>query len=149
MSRIRRCSTRSSRGSRPGKLDLTGALHGLLDWNAQRRLDELAPTHLLVPSGSRIAVDYDSGLPRLSVRLQEVFGLLDSPRIVAGTVPVTMELLSPARRPVQVTGDLASFWSRGYHEVRKELKGRYPKHYWPDDPHEATATRRVRPRDGG
>ena len=131
------------------KLDLTGALHGLLDWNAQRRLDELAPTHLLVPSGSRIAVDYDSGLPRLSVRLQEVFGLLDSPRIVAGTVPVTMELLSPARRPVQVTGDLASFWSRGYHEVRKELKGRYPKHYWPDDPHEATATRRVRPRDGG
>jgi ATP-dependent helicase HrpB len=131
------------------KLDLAGALHSLLDWNAQRRLDELAPTHLSVPSGSRIAVDYDSGLPRLSVRLQEVFGLFDSPRIVDGTVPVTMELLSPARRPVQVTGDLASFWSRGYHEVRKELKGRYPKHYWPDDPREATATRRVRPRDGG
>jgi ATP-dependent helicase HrpB len=79
------------------------------------------------------------------VRLQEVFGLMDSPRIVEGRVPVTLELLSPARRPVQVTRDLASFWARGYHEVRKELKGRYPKHYWPDDPHEATPTRRVRP----
>ena len=80
------------------------------------------------------------------MRLQEVFGLTETPRIVGGRVPVVMELLSPARRPVQVTRDLASFWSRGYHEVKKELKGRYPKHYWPDDPHDATATRRVRPR---
>ena len=132
-----------------GRVDLAGALHGLLDWNAQRRLDELAPTHLTVPSGSRIALDYEGAEPKLSVRLQEVFGLMDSPRIVDGRVPVTLELLSPARRPVQVTRDLASFWSRGYHEVRKELKGRYPKHYWPDDPHEAVATRRVRPREGG
>jgi ATP-dependent helicase HrpB len=131
-----------------GRIDLAGALHGLLDWNAQRRLDELAPTHLTVPSGSRIALDYEGAEPKLSVRLQEVFGLMDSPRIVDGRVPVTLELLSPARRPVQVTRDLASFWSRGYHEVRKELKGRYPKHYWPDDPHEAVATRRVRPREG-
>ena len=131
-----------------GRVDLAGALHGLLDWNAQRRLDELAPTHLTVPSGSRIALDYEGAEPKLSVRLQEVFGLMDSPRIVDGRVPVTLELLSPARRPVQVTRDLASFWSRGYHEVRKELKGRYPKHYWPDDPHEAVATRRVRPREG-
>ncbi|NJD32114.1 MAG: ATP-dependent helicase HrpB [Gammaproteobacteria bacterium] len=130
------------------KLDLRGALHSLLDWNAQRRLDELAPTHLAVPSGSRIAVDYAGSGPSLSVRLQEVFGLMESPRVVDGRVPVTLELLSPARRPVQVTRDLASFWSRGYHEVRKELKGRYPKHYWPEDPHEAIATRRVRPRDG-
>jgi ATP-dependent helicase HrpB len=73
---------------------------------------------------------------------------MESPRVAAGRVPVTLELLSPARRPVQVTRDLASFWSRGYHEVRKELKGRYPKHYWPDDPLDAVATRRVRPRDG-
>ena len=131
------------------RLDLRGALHGLLDWNAQRRLEELAPTHLTVPSGSRIAVDYSAGEPSLAVRLQEVFGLVETPRVVEGRVPVTMELLSPARRPVQVTRDLASFWARGYHEVRKELKGRYPKHYWPDDPHEATPTRRVRPRDGG
>jgi len=128
-----------------GRLDLRGALHGLLDWDAQRRLDAFAPTHLTVPSGSRIAIDYSSGVPTLSVRLQEVFGLTASPRVADGRVPVTMELLSPARRPVQVTRDLESFWSRGYHEVRKELKGRYPKHYWPDDPHDATATRRVRP----
>lgn len=129
-------------------LDLRGALLGLLDWNSQRRLDELAPTHITVPSASRIAVDYSRGEPSLAVRLQEVFGLTETPRVVEDRVPVTMDLLSPARRPVQVTRDLASFWARGYHEVRKELKGRYPKHYWPDDPHEATPTRRVRPRDG-
>ena len=128
------------------RLDLAGALHGLLDWPSQRRLEELAPTHIEVPSGSRIPVDYASDGPRLAVRLQEVFGLARSPCLVEGRVPVTMELLSPARRPVQVTRDLASFWARGYHEVKKELKGRYPKHYWPDDPHEAVATRRVRPR---
>jgi ATP-dependent helicase HrpB len=127
------------------RIDLRAALHALLDWNAQQRLDRLAPTHLGVPSGSRIAIDYSSGVPTLAVRLQEVFGLAESPRIAEGRVPVTLELLSPARRPVQVTRDLESFWSRGYHEVRKELKGRYPKHYWPDDPREATATRRVRP----
>jgi ATP-dependent helicase HrpB len=127
------------------RVDLRGALHGLLDWDARRRLDEFAPTHLTVPSGSRIAIDYASGVPTLSVRLQEVFGLTSSPRVADGRVPVTMELLSPARRPVQVTRDLESFWARGYHEVRKELKGRYPKHYWPEDPHEAVATRRVRP----
>jgi len=128
-----------------GRLDLRGALHGMLDWDAQRRLDAFAPTHLTVPSGSRIAIDYSTGIPTLSVRLQEVFGLTTSPRVAEGRVPVTMELLSPARRPVQVTRDLESFWARGYHEVRKELKGRYPKHYWPDDPREATPTRRVRP----
>jgi ATP-dependent helicase HrpB len=127
------------------RLDLRGALHGLLDWSAQRRLDEFAPTHLAVPSGSRIAIDYSSGVPMLAVRLQEVYGLTASPRVADGRVPVTLELLSPARRPVQVTRDLESFWSRGYHEVRKELKGRYPKHYWPEDPREAVATRRVRP----
>jgi ATP-dependent helicase HrpB len=127
------------------RLDLRAALLGLLDWNAQRRLDTVAPTHLAVPSGSRIAIDYSGGVPTLAVRLQEVFGLVESPRVAEGRVAVTMELLSPARRPVQVTRDLESFWSRGYHEVRKELKGRYPKHYWPEDPREAVATRRVRP----
>jgi ATP-dependent helicase HrpB len=127
------------------RVDLRGALHGLLDWNAQRRLDELAPTHLTVPSGSRIAVDYSGAVPALAVRLQEVFGWMESPRLAGGRVPVTLELLSPARRPVQVTRDLASFWARGYLEVKKELKGRYPKHYWPDDPYAATPTRKVRP----
>jgi ATP-dependent RNA helicase HrpB len=130
------------------KLDLRGALRALLDWNSQRRLDELAPTHLAVPSGSRIALDYSAGAPALAVRLQEVFGLMESPRVAGGRVPVTLHLLSPARRPVQVTRDLASFWARGYQDVKKELKGRYPRHYWPDDPHEAVATRRVRPREG-
>jgi ATP-dependent helicase HrpB len=128
-----------------GRIDLRAALHGLLDRRAQRRLDELAPAHLAVPSGSRIPIDYAGSAPTLSVRLQEVFGLAESPRIAGGRVPVTMQLLSPARRPVQVTRDLASFWKRGYPEVRKELKGRYPKHYWPEDPHRAEATRKVRP----
>jgi len=127
------------------QLDLRAALHALLDWDAQRRLDALAPTHLTVPSGSRIAIDYSGGVPTLAVRLQEVFGLTESPRVAEGRVPVTMELLSPARRPVQVTRDLESFWSRGYQEVRRELRGRYPKHYWPENPREAVATRRVRP----
>jgi ATP-dependent helicase HrpB len=127
------------------RVDLRGALHGLLDWNAQRRLDEWAPTHLTVPSGSRIAVDYSGAVPALAVRLQEVFGWMESPRLAGGRVPVTLELLSPARRPVQVTRDLASFWARGYVEVKKELKGRYPRHYWPDDPYAATPTRKVRP----
>ena len=139
---------RTTRREQLAKLDLRGALRAMLDWNAQRRLDELAPTHLVVPSGSRVALDYSSGTPALAVRLQEVFGLMESPRVAGGRVPVTLELLSPARRPVQVTRDLASFWARGYHEVKKELKGRYPRHYWPDNPLEAVATRRVRPRDG-
>jgi len=130
------------------RVDLRAALHALLDWNAQQRLERLAPTHITVPSGSRIAIDYSSGLPAIAVRLQEVFGLMESPRIAEGRVSVTLELLSPARRPVQVTRDLKSFWSRGYHEVRKELKGRYPKHYWPEDPREAVATRRSRPPGG-
>jgi ATP-dependent helicase HrpB len=127
------------------RVDLRGALHGMLDWNQSRRLDEQAPTHLAVPSGSRIALDYSGAAPTLAVRLQEVFGWTESPRLASGRVPVTLELLSPARRPVQVTRDLASFWARGYVEVRKELKGRYPKHYWPDDPYMATPTRKVRP----
>jgi ATP-dependent helicase HrpB len=138
--------TGATRREQLARIDLRGALNGMLDHRAQRRLDEFAPTHLVVPSGSRIPIDYGGATPTLSVRLQEVFGLIESPRIAGGRVPVTMELLSPARRPVQVTRDLASFWARGYAEVRKELKGRYPKHHWPEDPHQAEATRRVRPK---
>lgn len=134
-----------SRREHLARIDLRGALHGLLSWEQRQQLEELAPTHLSVPSGSRIAIDYCGDSPALAVRLQEVFGMMSTPRLVRGQVPVTMELLSPARRPVQVTQDLASFWSRGYAEVRKELKGRYPRHYWPDDPYAATATRKVRP----
>jgi len=125
------------------RLDLHAALLGLLDWDRQQRLNQLAPTHLAVPSGSRIPIDY-SGTPTVSVRLQEVFGMQQTPSVGDGKVPLTLQLLSPAQRPVQVTRDLVSFWARGYPEVRKELKGRYPKHYWPDDPLTAEATARVR-----
>jgi len=129
------------------RLDLGQILLALLPHQHRPRLDELAPTHLEVPSGSRIAVDYgDPAAPVLAVRLQEMFGLADTPRIGGGRVALTLHLLSPARRPVQVTRDLASFWRSGYFEVRKDLRGRYPKHYWPEDPLRAEATKRAKPR---
>jgi ATP-dependent helicase HrpB len=134
-----------SRRDHLARLDMTAIIAGLLDWNQRQRLDEIAPTHLQVPSGSRIPIDY-SAAPTVAVRLQEVFGLAVTPAVGGGRVPLTLQLLSPAHRPVQVTKDLASFWARGYAEVKKELKGRYPKHYWPDDPTTAVATARARPR---
>lgn len=128
-------------------LPMATLLEELLPWDKRRELAELAPTHLAVPSGSRIPVDYsDPEAPFLAVRLQELFGLAETPRIARGRVPVTVHLLSPASRPVQVTRDLASFWRSAYFEVKKDLKGRYPKHYWPDDPTAAVPTSRVRPR---
>jgi ATP-dependent helicase HrpB len=128
-----------------GRLDLRDALLGLLDWQQRRALDELAPTHLTVPTGSRIPVDYgDPAAPMLAVRLQEVFGLTESPRVLNGRVTVTMQLLSPAHRPVQVTKDLAGFWRTSYFDVRKDLRGRYPKHEWPEDPLNATPTKRAK-----
>lgn len=135
-----------SRRTQLTQLDMHEVLHGLLDWNQQQRLNEIAPTHLRVPSGSNIPIDYSGPTPTLSVRLQEVFGMTTTPRVGGGSVQVLMELLSPARKPVQVTQDLASFWARGYHDVKKDLKGRYPKHYWPDDPLQAEATARAKPR---
>jgi len=137
--------THMSRRDHLARLDMTGIIAALLDWNQRQRLDEIAPTHLQVPSGSRIPIDY-SAAPTVAVRLQEVFGLSTTPAVGGGRVPLTLQLLSPAQRPVQVTKDLASFWARGYAEVKKELKGRYPKHYWPDDPTTAVATARARPR---
>lgn len=129
------------------RIDLSKILQGLLTFRQREELERLVPTHLVVPSGSRIPIAYDEGgSPSISVRLQELFGLRVTPTIAEGRVPLTLKMLSPAGRPVQVTQDLESFWARGYHEVRKELKGRYPKHYWPDNPLEATPTRRVRPR---
>ena len=117
------------------RLDLTPPLHGLLTYEQHRRLDQLAPSHLTVPSGSRLRIDYEQPeLPVLAVRLQEMFGCKETPRVANGKIPVMLHLLSPAGRPVQVTQDLAGFWKRAYHEVRKELRGRYPKHHWPEDP---------------
>jgi ATP-dependent helicase HrpB len=114
------------------RLSLTDILRSLLSWQKQRQLDELAPTHLKVPSGSNIRIDYlDESAPAVSVRLQEVFGLDASPKLGGGRVPITFKLLSPARRPVQVTRDLASFWRGSYADVRKDMRGRYPKHSWP------------------
>jgi ATP-dependent helicase HrpB len=136
-----------SRRDHLARLDLDAALKALVPWDKQRTLDRLAPTHVDVPSGSRVPVDYANPVePTLSVRLQEMFGLLDTPRVGGGKVPLTLHLLSPARRPVQVTRDLASFWANGYRAVKAELKGRYPRHYWPDDPLVAEPTARVRPR---
>ena len=128
------------------RVDLAAALKALVPWDRQRQLDSLAPTHIEVPSGSRIPVDYaNPAEPTLSVRLQEMFGLTETPH-VGGRIPITIHLLSPARRPVQVTRDLASFWANGYRAVKSELKGRYPRHYWPDDPLVAEPTARARPR---
>ncbi|GHE19666.1 ATP-dependent helicase HrpB [Halomonas urumqiensis] len=132
------------------RLPLGRLLHDSLDWPLRSRLDALAPERLAVPSGSQIRLDYTPCLedkpPVLAVKLQEVFGWHESPRIVSGRVPVLLHLLSPARRPLQVTGDLASFWANGYPQVRKEMRGRYPKHPWPEDPLVAEATARTKRR---
>ena len=126
------------------RVPLTDALRARLTSEQRRALEEWAPASLTMPSGSRIRVDYlDDSAPAVSVRLQEVFGLADTPRLGRGRVPVTFRLLSPARRPVQVTRDLASFWRGAYTQVRKDLRGRYPKHDWPENPLEAQPTRGV------
>jgi len=128
-------------------IDLKAALNNRLDWRRIREVDRLAPTHLDVPSGSRIPIDYsgESG-PVLAVRLQEVFGLTTTPTVMSGAIPLVVHLLSPAHRPVQVTSDLNSFWAEGYAEVRRELRGRYPKHEWPEDPTTAPPTNRTKRR---
>ena len=128
-------------------LDLGALVLSKLTWQQRAALDTLAPTHLEVPTGSRIRIDYtDADVPVLAVRLQELFGLSATPHVAGGAVPLTLHLLSPAHRPVQVTRDLAGFWRTSYFDVRKELRGRYPKHAWPDDPMRAEPTRRAKPR---
>ncbi|WP_223774043.1 ATP-dependent helicase HrpB [Streptomyces sp. 135] len=132
-----------------GRIDAGQALGRLLPWATGEavRLDEFAPERLEVPSGSRIRIDYsDPGQPVLAVKLQEMFGLAETPRIAAGQVPVVVHLLSPAGRPAAVTADLASFWREGYRAVRAELRGRYPKHPWPEDPASAEPTRYTKAR---
>ncbi|RAU83439.1 ATP-dependent helicase HrpB [Pontibacter arcticus] len=132
------------------RLDFNEMLLSELSWEQRQEMDRLAPTHLPVPSGSRIALDYsEPATPILAVRLQEVFGMLDTPRIGGGKVPLLIHLLSPASRPVQVTRDLRSFWNTGYFDVRKDLRGRYPKHHWPDDPLTAQAIRGTKKRPQG
>lgn len=128
------------------RLDVSQMLRAMFSYEQQRELDQLAPTHFVVPSGSRIPIDYSTNPPTLAVRLQEVFGLQATPRVLNGRVALTLHLLSPAHRPVQVTQDLASFWKNGYADVKKEMKGRYPRHSWPDDPLTAAPTARAKPR---
>ena len=121
----------------------TAALAAIFDWNQQRELSTLAPATIEAPTGSKIALQYfeDGSPPVLAVRLQEVFGWLDTPTVNDGRTRVTLHLLSPGRRPVQVTQDLRSFWTRTYPQVRKELRSRYPRHSWPEDPLTATPIR--------
>jgi ATP-dependent helicase HrpB len=126
-------------------LDLSMILISHLTWEQTKRLDTLLPTHFTAPTGSSIALDYsDPEAIILAVRIQEVFGLSEHPSVMEGKIPLLVHLLSPARRPIQVTRDLVGFWNGSYADVKKELKGRYPKHYWPDDPHNAEATSRTK-----
>ena len=126
-------------------LNVGQALRGLLDWSMLQRLDSELPAHYTVPTGSRIAIRYhEDNPPVLAVRMQEMFGEAKTPTIAQGRVPLVLELLSPAQRPLQVTSDLSAFWQGSYHEVQKEMKGRYPKHVWPDDPANTAPTRRTK-----
>lgn len=126
-------------------LNVGQALRGLLDWSMLQRLDSELPAHYTVPTGSRIAIRYhEDNPPVLAVRMQEMFGEANTPTIAQGRVPLVLELLSPAQRPLQVTSDLSAFWQGSYREVQKEMKGRYPKHVWPDDPANTAPTRRTK-----
>ena len=128
--------------------ELTTALHGLLPWPLRRRLDAEAPTHFEAPTGTQVPIDYDAeGGPKIAIRVQELFGLASHPAIAGGKVPLVVELLSPAHRPVQTTRDLPGFWRGSYAAVRTDMRGRYPKHPWPDDPLAANPTRRAKPRN--
>jgi ATP-dependent RNA helicase HrpB len=136
-----------TRRSHLDRVPLVEGLRSRLNRDQQRKLDELAPTHITLPTGTRTPIDYrDDNAPCASMRMQEVFGLAATPRIGGGAVPVTFKLLSPAHRPLQVTRDLASFWRNAYVDVRKDMRGRYPRHYWPENPLEAEPTRRAKPR---
>ena len=130
--------------------DWKGAMLDRLSWQQRKLLDHEIPPRIEVPTGNHITVDYqpalEGGAPVLAVRLQELFGLVETPRVARGRVPVVLHLLSPGHKPVQVTSDLSSFWRTGYPEVKKELRARYPKHSWPDDPLTADPTARARPR---
>lgn len=129
------------------RLDLMPALNSLLDYQQQQKLDEFAPKSLTIPTGQKVALNYtaDNG-PVLAVKLQALFGWTETPKVACGQVPVVIHLLSPAQRPLAVTADLASFWKNAYPQVRKELRGRYPKHPWPEDPLTAQAQLGVKKR---
>ena len=127
--------------------DFSDALMSLLPWDLRARLDREAPTHFEAPTGTPLPIDYEAEQgPTIAVRLQELFGLTMHPSIARGKIPLVLELLSPAHRPVQVTRDLPGFWRGSYAAVRADLRGRYPRHPWPEDPASAPPTKRVKPR---
>lgn len=128
------------------KVEVYAALKSMLDWDATQTLDRLAPAAILAPTGTRLSVNYGGEQPSVSVRLQEMFGLNEHPVVGPDRLPLLIELLSPAQRPVQATADLPGFWVNSYSDVRKDMRGRYPKHPWPEDPTVAEPTRRVKPR---
>ena len=125
---------------------LMEALWGDLTWSDRQQLDQLLPTQIKIPSGRNAALDYQNDDVVLSVKLQEMFGRLEGPAVLNGQLPVTIELLSPAGRPLQRTRDLAGFWEGSYQQVRKEMRGRYPRHPWPEDPLAAAPTRHTKRR---
>lgn len=130
-----------------GADDLAAALDAILPWDLRRRLDAEAPTHYEAPTGNRHAIDYEgAGAPALHIRVQELFGLKEHPAIAGGRLRLTLHLLSPAHRPIQITRDLLGFWSGSWAAVKADMKGRYPKHVWPDDPANALPTARAKPR---
>ena len=127
--------------------DLSNALHALLPWELARRLDEAAPTHFHAPTGTAAAIDYEAdGGPAIALRVQELFGLAEHPAVAGGKIPLTLHLLSPAHRPIQITRDLPGFWRGSWAAVRADLRGRYPRHSWPEDPARAAPTARAKPR---
>jgi ATP-dependent helicase HrpB len=127
--------------------ELAVALHTLLPRELARRLEKEMPSHFIAPTGSRVAIDYESeGGPTVTIRVQELFGLDSHPKIAGGRVPLTLALTSPAGRPIQVTRDLPAFWRGSWADVRRDMRGRYPKHPWPEDPKSAPPTRRAKPR---
>ncbi len=130
-----------------GPEHLDAALSALIPWDLQRRLDAEAPTHFQTPAGSSIALDYSSAEgPAIAARVQEFYGLAEHPKIAGGKIPLTLHLLSPAHRPIQITRDLPGFWRGSWASVKAEMKGRYPRHLWPDDPAAAAPTTRAKPR---
>jgi ATP-dependent helicase HrpB len=136
---------RHDRADDLARLDLAAALDARLDHAARQRLDRLAPPAIFAPTGTRLAVDY-ADQPSVSVRLQELFGLTEHPTVGPDRTPLLLHLLSPAQRPVQSTADLPGFWASSYADVRRDLRGRYPRHPWPEDPASAAPTRRAKPR---
>ncbi len=130
-----------------GADDLASALHALLPWDLARKLEDEAPTHFQAPTGTAAAIDYEAeGGPSIALRVQELFGLGEHPSVAGGKIPLTVHLLSPAHRPIQITKDLPGFWRGSWAAVRADLRGRYPRHFWPEDPASAAPTSRAKPR---